>query len=148
MLSHCGVSADTIGVHQGDEFRLREVARRGSLAIRDIGFRGLEDLVEDEVRELGAALPFLVRVDVEVVSVQDDEAGGEEDFVAVLDLDGGGFAFGVFGAAGEEAADDELVDFALVVLEGGWRYVVDWVDGRVGLVAVAAVSWLLEASVE
>lgn len=116
MLGHGGVGADAVGVHQGDEFWLGEVSWGGGLAVRDVGFRGLEDLVQDEVRELLAALPFLVGVDVKVVALQDDESGGEEDLVAVLDLDGGGFAFGVFGAAGEEAADDEFVDFALVLL--------------------------------
>ncbi len=115
MLGHCGVCADAVGVHQSDEFWLGEISGRGGFAVRDVGFCGLEDLVEDEVRELLAALPFLVGVYVEVVPLQDDQSGGEEDFVAVLDLDCGGFAFGVFGTAGEEAADYELVDFAFIV---------------------------------
>lgn len=72
VLGHCGVCADTVGVHQGDEFGFGEVSWRSCLAVRDIGFCGLEDLVEDEVRKLLAALPFFVGVYIEVVSLQDD----------------------------------------------------------------------------
>ena len=94
--------------------------------------------MEVEGRQLLAALPAVIRIDVEVVALQDQEAGGVEGFVAVGDLDSRGLAFGVFGAAAQEAADDELVDAPLVRGEGGWDDVVDGVDGWVGLVVVAA----------
>ena len=105
--------------------------------------------MEREPREGLAAGPFLVRVDIKVISFEHGEAGGEEDFVAVGEFDRCGVALGVFGAAGEEAAGDEFVDAALVVvLESGGGNVVDWVDWRMGLVVVAAGSGLAEFVVE
>lgn len=81
--------------------------------------------------------------------MEDDQAGGEEGFVAVGDFYGCGFAFGVFGAAGEESARDEFVNSAFVVVfECLPRYVVDWVDGRVCLVIVSAAARLVEGAVE
>ena len=71
-----------------------------------------------------------------------------EGFVAVEELNGGRFAFGVVGAATEEAADDELVHAALVVREGGWDSVVNRVDWRVGLVIIATCSRGIEGAVE
>lgn len=70
-----------------------------------------------------------------------------ESFVAVHDLDVARHAFGVVGAAGQEAADDELVDTPLIVVgERLRRGVGDGVDGRVGFVVVPALARGLEAS--
>ena len=149
MLRHRGIRADPVRVHETDQLGFREISRRCRLAVGDVRFRRLEDLVQDEVRQLLAAFPFLVGVHVEVVALQHDKARGEEGFITVFEFDGRGFAFGVLGTAGQEPAYDEFVDFALlVVAEGVLGYVVDWVDGRVGLVVVSAASRLLECAVQ
>lgn len=148
VFGHSGVGADAVGVHEADEFGLGQVSRGASFTIGDVGFGGLEGFVKGKGGDLLAALPFLVRVDVEVVSLQHEEAGGEEGFVAVFELDGGCFAFGIFGAAGEESAHHEFVDPSLVVAERAGGYIIDGVDWRMRLVVIAASTGLFESSIE
>ena len=148
MLGHGSVGADAIGVHEADEFWLGQVARRARLAVRDIRFRWLKYLMQLKCGQRLAAFPAVVDVDVKVVALEDEEAVSVEGFVAVEELDRGRFAFGVVGAAAEEAADDELVNAALVGGERGRGDVVDRVYWRVGLVVIAACSRGLKGAVE
>lgn len=107
-----------------------------------ISFCGLEDLSFPELREVLAAGPFIVRVDFQVVTLEDDEAGRVEGLRPVLDADIGLGALSVFAAAGQEAAHDELVHALFFLVEGGWVDEVDGVDGRMCFVVVAAVARL------
>lgn len=89
MLSHCGVGSDAIGVHEADELRLGQVPRGAGFAVSDVGFGGLEGFVQGEGGDLLATFPFLVRVDIEVISLQHEQSIGEESFVTIFELDSG-----------------------------------------------------------
>lgn len=62
--------------------------------------------------------PAIVGVHVQIVSGQDYEAVGHEALLRDVDLHGGLLALGILGAAGQEVADDELVQSLLVPLWG------------------------------
>ena len=62
--------------------------------------------------------PAIVGVHVQIVSGQDHEAVGHEALLRDVNLHSGLLALGVLGAAGQEVADDELVQSLLVPLWG------------------------------
>lgn len=110
MLRHRRIRANTIRIHQRDQFRLRQIPRRRRRTLLEQGFRGRKLLPEFEVGEARAALPAVVRVHGEEVPFRDDQAFGAEQLRTILQVDGGAGAARVGRAAGEEPAGHELVD--------------------------------------
>jgi hypothetical protein len=163
---------DAVLVHERDEVGLGQQTRLRRLALlklTDVGYKCLADL---EVRD-GRRRPAVVRVDVEIVAREDDQAWkgvrprtvsesasvqpshdgrsaaprtrGGEVLAGNLDLDCGCLALGVGRTAGKEATDDELVHAFLISDRrvGPGRRV----DRRVRLVVLLTVARGTEAAV-
>ncbi len=148
MLGHGGISANAVGVHEADQFGLGKVTWGGSFAVNDVGFGGFEGFMQDEFGKLLAAFPFLVRVDIKVIPLKNEQAVGEEVLLTILNFDGAQFPFRIVRTASEKAAHDKFINAPLVITQRARGYIVDRVDRRMGLVVIAACAWLLEPVIE
>jgi hypothetical protein len=90
---------------------------------------------------------LVVWIDIEIVSFMNDKPSGVEGFGGVRDLDGGGRADSVGAATCEEPSRHKFIYPFFCWAKRMRGNKCDWMNGRVSLVVVAAVSRLGEAAV-
>lgn len=90
------------------------------------------------------SVPFIVNVDIQVISFFHDQTCGGEVFAAAGDVDSRLPALRVFRAAGEVPPGDVFVDAFLVA--GQIVGVCCGMDGRMGFIVIFAPSWSIVAS--
>ena len=103
------VRADPVFLHQRDQIGLAEQCGRGGAADLHLD-GGRDEFVANLAVGNDLALPSVVRVDLQVVSLEDDQALGVEVFVGDGDGEDGFQAFRVGTARGQEMAGNQLVE--------------------------------------
>ena len=131
VLGMCGVSTNSVFVHQSYEISLSQQSRGFSRAVNYFNVCRLE-LSDLTVVENLFVRPLVVDVDLQVIPLLYGKTAGRKPLAIDVDADCRLGPQGVPGDAGQEVADDELVDPGLAPLQVTGR--LDGVDGRMGLV--------------
>eukprot|EP00962_Isochrysis_galbana_P036565 scaffold12666_cov87-Isochrysis_galbana.AAC.1 len=143
-----GVGADALLVHQRDEIRLSQRVGSARPALPQVQRRRLQ-LLALVVRGDLAPRPLVVRVDLEVVVLEDHQPRGGEDLARQVELDRRLVSQCVARAASQEPTSHVLEGFQppaqphLVSAQPVSS--LDRMYRRVGLVIVPAVAWPLKA---
>lgn len=145
MLCNGCIRANLVLLHQADQIWFCQQLRGRCASWLEFERVWYEFVALDKLWDF-VAIPSVIGVDFEVVSLQNDQAFSIKVFRVHLDLHSGFVSKRIFPAAAEEPTHNELIHPLLVSIEAS-QAVFGGVDGRMCLVISSAVAGSFELAV-